>query len=55
MEEGKWRWTNYVISSTLACGSDEISLLSSMNCVNLCKFVASFPSDFAVSCTSDLL
>ena len=29
--------------------------LSSMKCVNLCKFVVSFPSDFTVSCTSDLL
>ena len=55
MEEGKWGWTNYVISCTLACGSYEISLLTSMNCVNLYKFVASFPSDFRVSHTPDLL
>ena len=55
MEEGKWGWTNYVISCTLACGSYEISLLTSMNCVNLYKFVASFPCDFRVSRTPDLL
>ena len=55
MEEGKWGWTNYVISCTLACGSYEISLLTSMNCVNLYKFVASFPSDFRVSRTPDFL
>ena len=35
--------------------SPEIQLQSSMKCVNLCKFVASFPCDFAVNCTSDLL
>ena len=55
MEEGKWGWTNYVISCTLVCGSYEISLMTSMNRVNLYKFVASFPSDFRVSCTPDLL
>ena len=41
-------------SEIILAVSPEIHL-SSMNCVNLCKFVASFPSDFAVSCTSDLL
>ena len=55
MEEGKWGWTNCVISCTLVCGSYEISLMTSMNRVNLYKFVASFPSDFRVSCTPDLL
>ena len=55
MEEGKWGWTNYVISWTLLCGSYEISLMTSMNRVNLYKFVASFPSDFRVSHTPDLL
>ena len=55
MEEGKWGWTNYVISCTLVCGSYEISLMTSMNRVNLYKFVASFPSDFRVSHTPDFL
>ena len=27
MEEGKWGWTNYVISSTLAYGSYDILLV----------------------------
>ena len=47
MEERKWRWTNYII----VYGSYEISLSSSMNCVYLCKFVASFPVIFSVSHT----
>ena len=41
-------------SEIILAVSPEIQL-SSMNCFNLCKFVASFPSDFAVSRTSDLL
>ena len=41
-------------SEIILAVSPEIQL-SSMDCFSLCKFVASFPGDFAVSCTSDLL